>query len=193
MAVQINEEQFNDTKVRWFILQTYVGFEDAVKKSLDLKISNLSLQEKIIEIYIPTKKVYKLDKKGQRQEKLEKIYPGYIYVKMLLDKEVAYIVQNTNHISRIAGTGDVAIALEEGYVEKLKENLLQQSELGSKTTTISTFQLSDLVKVIDGPFKDMQGKISGIDEANSTVDVLLTMFERETVVSLDVLAVKKVI
>jgi len=193
MAVQINEEQFNDTKVRWFILQTYVGFEDAVKKSLDLKISNLSLQEKIIEIYIPTKKVYKLDKKGQRQEKLEKIYPGYIYVTMLFDTEVAYLVQNTNYISRIAGTGDVAIALEEGYVEKLKENLLQQSELGSKTTTISTFQLSDLVKVIDGPFKDMQGKISGIDEANSTVDVLLTMFERETVVSLDVLAVKKVI
>ena len=81
--------------------------------------------------------------------------------------------------------------LEDGYVEKLKENLLQQSE-DNQNKTSTNYQLGDLIKVIDGPFQDMQGKISGIDEANSTVDVLLTMFERETLVSLDVLAVKKV-
>ena len=181
----------SDLKVKWYIIQTYVGFEDAVRKSLDLKIQNLSLQDKILEIFIPTKVVMKLGKKGDRVEKIERIYPGYIYMKMLLDKEVGYVIQNTNYISRITGTGDVAVPLEDGYVEKLKENLLQQSE-DNQNKTSTTYQLGDLVKVIDGPFQDMQGKISGIDEANSVVDVLLTMFERETLVSLDVLAVRKV-
>lgn len=185
-------QQPGDFKPRWYIVQTYVGFEDAVVKALELKIDNLSLKDKILEIYIPTRKVLKLSKKGERQEKVEKVYPGYIYIKMILDKEVGYLIQNTNYVSRIAGTGDFAVALDEGYVEKLKEELLQQSQ-GTQTTTNTSFKLGDLVMVIDGPFKDMQGKISGMDNANSTVDVLLTMFERETLVTLDALAVRKVL
>jgi len=184
-----NEEHYDD-KVRWYIVQTYVGFEEAVKKALDLKIGSLSLEDRIVEIFIPTKKVIKLNSKGERQEKIERIYPGYIYLKMILDKDVGYVIQNTNYVSRITGTGDFAVPLDDGYVEKLKEDLLKQSE-DSQVTTSTTFKLGDLVTVIDGPFKDMQGKVSGIDPHNSTIDVLLTMFERETLVTLDGLALKK--
>lgn len=186
-----NEEQY-DHNLRWYILQTYVGFEDAVKKALDLKIESLSLEEKIAEIFIPTKKVIKLNKKGERQEKIERIYPGYIYLKMILDKDVGYVIQNTNYVSRITGTGDFAVPLEDGYVENLKTELLKQSE-DTQVITSTTFKLGDLVTVIDGPFKDMQGKVSGIDGHNNNIDVLLTMFERETLVTLDGLALKKAI
>jgi transcriptional antiterminator NusG len=186
-----NEEQY-DNQVRWYIIQTYVGFEDAVNKALDLKIESLSLESRIVEIFIPTKKVIKLNNKGERQEKIERIYPGYIYLKMLLDKDIGYIIQNTNYVSRITGTGDFAVPLEEGYVEKLKEDLLKQSEDGQITTSV-TFKLGDLVTVIDGPFKDMQGKVSGMDPHNGTIDVLLTMFERETLVTLDGLVLKKAV
>jgi transcriptional antiterminator NusG len=179
------------SKPRWFIVQTYVGFEDAVKRSMEQKIENLSLKDKILEIYIPTRKVIKLDKKGQRQEKIERVYPGYIYIKMLLDKEIGYLIQNTNYVSRIAGTGEVSVPLEEGYVENLKAKLAQESEDNQQVTT-TDYHLGDLVMVIDGPFKDMTGKVSGIDENNGTIDVLLTMFERDTVVSLDVLIVRKI-
>jgi transcriptional antiterminator NusG len=187
-----SEQIFLDSRVRWYIVQTYVGFEDAVKKSLDLKIRNLNLQDRIQEIFIPTRTVTKLNKKGERQDKIDRVYPGYIYIKMKLDKEIGYVIQNTSHISRIAGTGGVAVSLEDGYVERLKENLLLESEDNQKITATS-FQLGDLITVIEGPFKDMTGKISGIDPANATVDVLLTMFERDTVVSLDVLAIRKVL
>lgn len=179
-------------EVKWYIIQTYTGFEDAVKRSLDLKIQNLSLADKILEIYIPTKKIATLNKKGQRQEKIEKVYPGYIYLKMLLDKETGYVMQNTSYISRITGTGDVAVALSDGYVENLKETLLKQSE-DSQIITRTSYQISDLVKVVDGPFMDMQGKISSISPSGDTVDVLLTMFERETLVTLDTLAIRKVL
>jgi transcriptional antiterminator NusG len=194
MAAKKSNDDINlfPTQPRWFIVQTYVGFEDAVRRSLEQKIENLHLKDKIQEIYIPTRTVIKLDKKGQRQEKTEKVYPGYIYLKMLLDKEVGYLIQNTQHVSRIAGTGDVSVPLEEGYVENLKVKLAQESEDNQQVTT-TDYHLGDLVTVIDGPFKDMTGKVSGIDEGNGTVDVLLTMFERDTVVSLDVLIIRKMV
>jgi len=186
-----NEEIVNVTP-QWYIVQTYVGFEDAVKRLLEQKIDNLSLQDKILEIYIPTKKIMKLTAKGERHEKEEKVYPGYIYLHMILDKESGYIIQNTQYVSRIAGTGDFAVSLEEGYVESLKSNLLKEGEnVGVKTSV--TYKLGDLVKVVDGPFKDMQGKISGIDQTNNRVTLLLTIFERETEVDVDVLEIHKVI
>lgn len=178
--------------IRWYIVQTYVGFEDVVKKMLEQKVSNLGLQKKVKEIYIPTKKVVKLNSKNERKEKEEKVYPGYIYVNMILDKEVGYLIQNTQYVSKIAGTGDVAIALEEGYVEKMKSDLID-SEKTKSIKSKSTYKLGDLVKITEGPFKDMQGNISGVDPDGARVNVLLTIFDRETDVELDVLEVKKVV
>jgi transcription termination/antitermination protein NusG len=182
---------FNDTKVKWYILQTYVGFEDAVRKNLELKVTNLSIEDKMQEIFIPTKIVIKTNKKGEKSEKHIKIYPGYVYLKCVLDKEVGYLIQNTPYVSRIAGTGDYAVALEDGYVEKLKENLALADE-APKAANLESFKLGDLVRVIDGPFKEMQGKISGIDPVAGRLNVLLTIFERESNVELDVLEVEKV-
>lgn len=182
----------NDNKPHWYIVQTYVGFEDAVRKTLEQKISNLALEDKILELFIPSKTVIKTNKKGDKLEKQEKVYPGYMYVHMVLDKEVGYLMQNTQYVSKIAGTGDYAVALEDGYVERLKENLLKEGQTIESASNI-LYQLGDLVKVVDGPFKDMQGKVCGIDTQNSRIDVLLSIFDRETRVELDVLEVKKVI
>ncbi|MBC7472480.1 MAG: KOW motif-containing protein [candidate division SR1 bacterium] len=182
----------NDNKPHWYIVQTYVGFEDAVRKTLEQKISNLALEDKILELFIPSKTVIKTNKKGDKLEKQEKVYPGYMYVHMILDKEVGYLMQNTQYVSKIAGTGDYAVALEDGYVDRLKENLLKEGQTIESASNI-LYQLGDLVKVVDGPFKDMQGKVCGIDAQNSRIDVLLSIFDRETRVELDILEVKRVI
>jgi transcriptional antiterminator NusG len=181
-----------DNKPHWYIVQTYVGFEDAVRRTLEQKISNLAIQEKILEIFIPTKTIIKTNKKGDKQEKQEKVYPGYIYLNMILDKETGYLIQNTQYVSKIAGTGDYAVALEDGYVEKLKENLLREGQTIESVSSVE-YNLGDLVKVIDGPFKDMQGKVCGIDAQNGRVDVLLNIFDRETRVELDVLEIRRAI
>jgi transcription termination/antitermination protein NusG len=182
----------NDNKPHWYIVQTYVGFEDAVRKTLEQKIANLALENKILELFIPSKTVIKTNKKGDKLEKQEKVYPGYMYVHMILDKEVGYLMQNTQYVSKIAGTGDYAVALEDGYVDRLKETLLKEGQTIESASNI-LYQLGDLVKVVDGPFKDMQGKVCGIDTQNSRIDVLLSIFDRETRVELDILEVKKVI
>jgi len=182
----------DNNRPRWYIVQTSVGFEDAVKKNLEQKIRNLSLQDKILEIFIPTKKVVQLNSKNEKKEKDEKVYPGYIYIYMILDRETGYVIQNTQHVSKIAGTGEHIVPLEDGYVEKLKASLVSQSQTIASVSNIK-YKIGDLVRVIDGPFKDMQGKISGIDPEQSRVIVLLTMFDRETSVELDVLQVRKVV
>ena len=183
---------FTETKVKWYIIQTYIGFEDAVRKNLETKIANLDIENKIQEIYIPTKILNKKSKKGDIVEKIVKIYPGYIYIKCILNQEVGYLVQNTPYVSRIAGTGNYAVALEDGYVEKLKAKLAEESE-NKASFGIGDYHFGDLVRVVDGPFKDMQGKISGIDLNTNRVTVLLTIFERESNVEVDVLEVEKVL
>ncbi len=179
-------------KPKWYIVQTYVGFEDAVKRTMEQKIQNLSLQNKILEIFVPTRKVVKLTSKNERREKEEKVYPGYIYLHMILDRETGYIIQNTQYVSKIAGTGEHIVALEDGYVENLKKQLISQGQTIESAGKVK-YKIGDLVKVIEGPFKDMQGKVSGLDPEQSRVNVLLTMFDRETDVELDVLQVKRVV
>jgi transcription termination/antitermination protein NusG len=183
----------DSAKPRWYVLQVYSNFEDAVKKLVEQKIENLQLQEKILEIYIPTKKIIKLDAKGTRKEKEEKIYPGYIYINMILDREIGYLLQNTPHVSRIATTGNVAVPLEEGYIENLKERLQKESVDTKQASTNIKYRVGDLVEVMDGPFKDMSGRISGIDPISAKITVLLSIFERETEVVFDVLEIRKVV
>jgi transcription termination/antitermination protein NusG len=181
-----------DNKPHWYIIQTYVGFEDAVRKTLEQKISNLGLEKKIFEIFLPTKTIIKTNKKGEKLEKQEKVYPGYLYMHLVLDKDTGYLIQNTQYVSKIAGTGDFAVPLEDGYVERLKENLLKEGTTIESASNVA-YALGDLVKVVDGPFKDMQGKVCGIDAQNARIDVLLSIFDRETRVELDILEVQRAI
>jgi transcription termination/antitermination protein NusG len=176
----------------WYIIQVYVGFEDAVRKNFDLKLANVpELKEKIKEIFIPTSKIIKINKKGEKIEKQIKIYPGYIYINCTLDKEIGYIIQNTPYVSKIAGTGDYAVPLEDGYIENLKLKLIAD-DMEPVKTDFKDYKNGDDVMIVDGPFKDMKGVICGFDTANSRVSVLLTIFERESTVDIDISEVKKI-
>ena len=168
----------------WYVIQTYVGFELAAKKVLEQKIDTLNLTDKILEIYIPTRRILKINPKGQKKEKDEIYHPGYIYLYMILDQETGYVVQNTQYVSRIPGTGDVVVALEEGTVEKIK-NLLQAKAESGEATLITNYKIGTPVSIIQGPFKDHTGKICELDEDNARVKVSISMFGRDTFVDLD--------
>jgi transcriptional antiterminator NusG len=172
----------------WYVVQTYVGFEDVVKDNLVQKFGNLGQSEKVLEIYIPVLTITTI-KNGKRKQKEQKVYPGYIYIHMILDEELAYTIQSTQYVSKIAGTGEFAVALEEGYVENLKQKLAAQDDQAA--TVQADLEIGDLVKVIEGPFKDMQGKVSGFNATKDRVSLLLKVFERETNVELDILQIEK--
>ncbi|MFH1473220.1 MAG: transcription termination/antitermination protein NusG [bacterium] len=180
MAKQKIEEGRN-----WYVIHTYAGYENAVMRNLKQRIESLGMEDKIFDVIVPTEKKIKI-KNGKRVEEEEKIYPGYILVDMIVTDDSWYVVRNTPRVTGFVGSGVYPVPIDKTEVETLFARM-------NKDTITHTINLlkDDAVLIIDGPFKDLEGKISEIDEDRGKVKVLVNMFGRETPVELDFLQVKK--
>jgi len=171
---------------RWYVIHTYSGYEDAVAKSLKQRIENLSMEDKIFDVLVPKEKKIKI-KDGKRKTVEEKIYPGYILVEMIVTDDSWYVVRNTPRVTGFIGAGTTPIPVKLEEIKSLKERI------GVKEPKYKIeFKKGDLVKITDGPFKDLDGKVSDIDSERGKIKVLVNMFGRDTPVELDSLQIKKV-
>jgi len=170
----------------WYAIHTYAGYENAVARNLKQRIESLGMEDKIFNVIVPTEKKIKV-KGGKRVEEEEKIYPGYVLVEMIVTDDSWYVVRNTPRVTGFVGAGVSPVPLDPAEVTSLFARM-------SKSETEHAIDLSegDLVKVVDGPFKDFEGKISQVDTQRGKIKVLVSMFGRETPVELDFLQVKKV-
>lgn len=167
------------------MLHTYSGYEDAVVRNLKQRIESLDIQDKIFNVLVPKEKKIKI-KNGKRRVIEEKIYPGYVLVEMIVTDDSWYVVRNTPRVTGFIGSGTMPIPVSE---EEIKE--LQKRMGGTESKYKIEFSVGDPIKIIDGPFKDFDGKVSEIDEERGKVKVLISMFGRETAVELDSLQIKK--
>jgi len=167
-----------ENKPQWYVIQTYSGFEEAARKILEQRIDSFGIKDRILEIYIPTRKVIKINVKGVKKEKDEIVHPGYIYIYMILDQEIGYIIQNSQYISKIPGTGETVVALEEGEVDRIKKTLQSSVDKGEKIT-ISNYKIGSLVEILSGPFQNHSGRVCDIDGGKSQATVLIAMMGRE--------------
>ena len=170
----------------WYAIHTYAGYENAVVRNLKQRIESLGMQNKIFSVLVPTEKKIKI-KGGKRVEEEEKIYPGYVLVDMVVDDESWYIVRNTPRVTGFVGSGVNPVPLEKKEIEELFSRMNQ----GTVKHTID-LQVGDAVSIVDGPFKDLEGKVGEVDEERGKVKVLVAMFGRETPVELDFLQVKRI-
>lgn len=170
----------------WYAIHTYVGYENAVMRNLKQRIDSLSMQEKIFSVIVPTEKGIKI-KGGKRVPTEEKIFPGYVLVDMIVTDDSWYVVRNTPRVTGFVGTGVNPVPLKKEEVDFLFEKM---------TTDITKhkieLEVDETVVINDGPFKEMEGKVSEIDQEHGKVKVLVSMFGRETPVELDFLQVKKI-
>ena len=169
----------------WYVLHTYSGYEDAVARSLKQRIESLDMQDKIFSVLVPKEKKIRI-KNGKRRSVEEKIYPGYVLVEMIVTDDSWYVVRNTPSVTGFVGSGTMPIPVS---LEEMKE--LQKRMGATESKYKIEFSVGDPVKIIDGPFKDFDGKINAIDEERGKVKVLISMFGRETAVELDSLQIKK--
>lgn len=169
----------------WYAIHTYAGYENAVARNLRQRIDSLNMQDKIFNVLVPTETKIKV-KGGKRVEEEEKIYPGYILVEMVVSDESWFVVRNTPRVTGFVGSGVHPVPLNQKEIDHLMGRM-------GETTVRHTIDLSldDAVKIADGPFKDMEGKVSEVDSERGKVKVLVSMFGRETPVELDFLQVKK--
>ncbi len=167
------------------MLHTYAGYEDAVARNLKQRIESLDMQDKIFNVLVPKEKKIKI-KNGKRRVIEEKIYPGYVLVEMIVTDDSWYVVRNTPRVTGFVGSGTVPVPVSGEEIQDLQKRM-GVSEPKYKIDV----RAGDPVKIIDGPFKDFDGKVSEIDEERGKVKVLISMFGRETAVELDSLQIKK--
>ncbi|MDO8443547.1 MAG: transcription termination/antitermination protein NusG [Candidatus Azambacteria bacterium] len=169
----------------WYVLHTYSGYEDAVARNLKQRIESLDMQDKIFNVLVPKEKKIKI-KNGKRRVIEEKIYPGYVLVEMIVTDDSWYVVRNTPRVTGFIGSGTMPIPVSAGEI-----NDLQKRMSGGESKYKIEFSVGDPVKIVDGPFKDFDGKVNEVDEDHGKVKVLISMFGRETAVELDSLQIKK--
>ena len=171
---------------RWYVLHTYSGYEDSVAWNLKQRIESMGMQDKIFDALVPKEKKIKI-KEGKRTTVEEKIFPGYVLVDMVVTDDSWYVVRNTPNVTGFVGSGTVPTPIAEEEWKYL------QKRMGAEEPKFKIdFQVGELVRITDGPFKDYEGKVGEIDEAKGKVKVMVTIFGRETPVELDFLQVKKI-
>ena len=170
----------------WYAIHTYAGYENAVSRNLLQRIESLGMQDKIFNVIVPIEKKIKI-KAGKRTEVEEKIYPGYVLVDMIVTDDSWYVVRNTPRVTGFVGSGVHPVTLNKKEVD----SLFKKMETDVTKHKID-FKIDENVIIIDGPFKEQEGKINEIDEERGKIKVLVSMFGRETPLELDFLQIKKI-
>ena len=170
----------------WYAIHTYAGYENAVLRNLRQRIDSLGMNDKIFNVIVPVEKKIKI-KNGKRVEVEEKVYPGYVLVDMIVDDNSWYVVRNTPRVTGFVGAGVNPVPLNKQEVDEL----FGKMDTATKTKHTMDLELEEMVRIADGPFKDLEGKVSEIDQDRGKVKVLVSMFGRETPVELDFLQIKK--
>ena len=171
---------------RWYVLHTYSGYEENVSRNLKQRIESMDMEDKIFNVLIPTEKKIKI-RNGKRRVVTEKIFPGYVLVEMVVTDDSWYVVRNTPNVTGFVGSGTTPTPISDTEVKSLQKRMGVEEPKYKIDVNVNT-----PVRIIDGPFKEFEGKISEIDEARGKVKVLVSMFGRETPVELDFLQIKKI-
>lgn len=171
---------------RWYVVHTYSGHENRVATTLKQRIESQRLEDKILEVLVPTQE--KIEIRGGKKETVkEKIFPGYILVKMVLDENVWLAVRTTQGVTSFVGMGNKPTPIPDYEVN----SIVKFMEQGAQPTYKQIFSEGDTVKIVDGPFAEFIGKIDNVDKERGKVKVLVSIFGRETPVELDFLQVAK--
>tara|TARA_B100000401_G_scaffold47808_1_gene28046 strand:- start:81 stop:590 length:510 start_codon:yes stop_codon:yes gene_type:complete len=169
-------------------VQAYSGFENKVADSIKDIMSKNSLENNLGEILVPTQKVVEV-KKGKRTQKEKKYFPGYVLVKLDLDKNIYHKIKNIQKVSGFLGPEGRPVPVSESEIKKI---MGQIDETETNPTAGITFEIGEKVKVSDGPFASFTGLIEEIDEEKLRLKVSVSIFGRPTPVDLEFNQVEKI-
>jgi transcriptional antiterminator NusG len=179
-------KQVADFGRNWYVLHTYSGYEDNVCRNLKQRIESMGMEDKIFDVMVPKEKKIKI-KNGKRKVVEERIFPGYVLVEMIVTDDSWYVVRNTPNVTGFIGSGTTPTPIAEEEMASIKKRM------GVKEPKYKIdVSVGDIIKIVDGPFKDFDGKIDSIDEEKGKIKVLVQMFGRETPIELDFLQIKKI-
>lgn len=171
-------------EARWYVAHTFSGYENKVASDLKIKVENQNLSDMIQDIRIPTETVVEVKDDGTKKEYERKLFPSYIYIKMVMTDDTWYVVRNTRGCAGFVGPEGKPVPLTDEEVKL---------SLGDDTVSVEVnYEVGDLVNVIDGPLEGFSGTVESIDTANNSVQVIVSMFGRDTAVDFELDQLEKV-
>lgn len=173
---------------KWYVINTYSGFEVKVKENLEKRIKDNGLQDQFGRILIPTEDVVEL-KGGKRKISTKKFFPGYILVEMEMNDATWSIVKDTPKVSGFIGTKNQAASISE---EEVQEIIGQVEGTKQKPKLTVSFEKDEAIKIIDGPFTGFSGTIEEVNIEKAKLKVMVTIFGRQTPVELDFVQVETI-
>ena len=180
-----------DRPGQWFVVHTQSGYEKKVKQNLEARISSMNMEERIHEVVIPMEDVVEF-KNGKKVVVQKKVFPGYLLVRCNLDDDSWYVVRNTPGVTGFVGQGAKPSPLPRRDVETFLQVKPEGEEVATrKGKPRLEYELSETVRVREGPFADFSGEIVEINEDQLKVKVLVNIFGRETPVELEFSQVAK--
>lgn len=171
---------------RWYVVHTYSGYENKVKTDLEHRIDIYGLQDKIVDIKIPTEEVTELKEGGKRETKENKVFPSYVLVRMEMDDNTWNVVRNTPGVTGFVGLDGKPTPLRRDEFNKIMRRSGDRSvptDVAPKRMNID-LEVGQAIKVISGPLADFDGQVSEVMADSGKVKVMLTIFGRETAVEL---------
>ena len=179
------KEKAKKNQKRWYIVHTYSGYENKVKVNLEKRIEYMNMADKIFRIEVPQKTVTQL-KGGKKQEREEKIFPGYVLVEMIMDEDSWYVVRHTSGVTKFVGSAKRPIPARESEIKKI---------INRSTSTTQKIELDvkvgDKVRITSGPFADFIADIIEVYPDKSKLRANVSIFGRETPVELEYKQINK--
>jgi transcriptional antiterminator NusG len=177
-----------ETDKHWYIIHAYSGFEQKVAESLRTRSQAFGFADRLGQILIPTEEVIEL-RNGKKVTSKRLLYPGYVLVEMEMDDELWHAVKSTPRVTGFVGGGVKPVPLTADEVNSV---LYRQASSAERPRPKMTFEKSETVKIVDGPFTNFSGKVDEINSDRNTLRVMVTIFGRSTPVELDFLQVEKI-
>ena len=175
----------DENQKEWFVVHTYSGYEERVKKNLEQRVKSMDTGDEIFQVVVPTEEEIEV-KDGQRRTVTKKILPGYVLVQMKMSDQSWNVVRNTPGVTGFVSSGSKPVPLREEEVSQI----LKQMAAEAPKVKVGLRQ-GQSIRVIDGPFIDFVGIVDDVSVGKGKVRVLLSLFGRETSVELDLLQVEK--
>lgn len=166
----------------WYVVHTYSGYENTVKATIEKYVENRGMQSLIHEISIPLETVTEITDNGPKEVE-RKVFPGYVLAKMVMNDETWHVIRNIRGVTGFLGSGNNPIPLSDSDVAALGVE---------KREIVVGYQVGDTVKIIDGAFESYLGTVEEIDLKRNKVRVVVTMFNRETPIELELEQVEAV-
>lgn len=175
---------------KWYVLHTYSGYENKVKKNLEIRVETMGLENNVLAIEIPTEMVTEIKEGGKRVESEKKVFPGYVLVRMELDDRSWAAVRNTPGVTGFVGSQGNPVPLTRDEYNKIMKRSTVQPGAPKKTST--SLEVGQSVKVVSGPLAEFDGTVSEVSPEAGKVRVMVSIFGRETPVELSFDQVAKI-